>query len=576
MPKKIKQLINEMEESKMIIPSFQRDYEWEKEQIEALFDSLLRDLPINSILLWMLNGEDINDKNKVPFDFYQFNSNFEKYYSTNNILTTKTRDEYKVVIDGQQRLTSLYIGFAGSYSERKKYSRKFPNSKNVIEKKLYLCLPKNEEISKSEESLEDNIYSFKFLSEEEIRRKTNNCFQKDANLYTDIEGRHWLRISSIPHIKFEYLSEMDDEYKLNNKEKATLLAIWNLYHNKEVINTIEWESKDINEAITVFVRYNSKGTVLTPAQVIQSIISVHWPDVRKSFEGLIKEIRQIGFYINVNYIIKALLSVYNNDPKNDLKVINEQVSKKFEDNWDIFSKWVTEMFTELANLGFSHRNLFAYNATIPILYYLINKKEIKEEGWKTIGSWLVRTLLLGSFTGNSDYAIKKSIDTINASNQDNFPKDSLTKALRERSNNLEINKLLNIGKEKKEAPLLMTILLPEKWNKIAELDHLHPISIFKKRYPKELERANSIINLQPLRGDVNGSKNNKNLKEWVDLKYPKEEDRNTYLSSIGIDPTIDLDFENRHNLWNMREKLFRTKLEEFFEGNLIEDDLDED
>ena len=52
-------------------PAFQREFVWEIEQIEKLFDSIMRGYPISSMLLWRVEG-----KSKSKWKFYKFIDSF--------------------------------------------------------------------------------------------------------------------------------------------------------------------------------------------------------------------------------------------------------------------------------------------------------------------------------------------------------------------------------------------------------------------------------------------------------------------------------------------------------------------
>ena len=51
-PITIKEAIASIEDGKYVLPSIQREFVWDTEQIEALFDSLMQDHPINTFLFW--------------------------------------------------------------------------------------------------------------------------------------------------------------------------------------------------------------------------------------------------------------------------------------------------------------------------------------------------------------------------------------------------------------------------------------------------------------------------------------------------------------------------------------------
>ncbi len=93
----------------------------DEKKIEQLFDSILRGYPIGSFLFWKLQKEDIaksdeQDENKLNFQLYQFITNYDERKPHNEKIYIEQimRNELCIVLDGQQRLTSLYIGLKGN------------------------------------------------------------------------------------------------------------------------------------------------------------------------------------------------------------------------------------------------------------------------------------------------------------------------------------------------------------------------------------------------------------------------------------------------------------------------------
>jgi len=63
----IKSAIDHIRRQHYVLPSIQREFVWSTDQIETLFDSLMRDYPISTFLFWKV------DKNKTKdFQFYEF------------------------------------------------------------------------------------------------------------------------------------------------------------------------------------------------------------------------------------------------------------------------------------------------------------------------------------------------------------------------------------------------------------------------------------------------------------------------------------------------------------------------
>ena len=91
------------------IPGIQRPYDWEPERIVKLFDSLMRGYPINAFMFWELQPEHHGD-----LDIYRFVKRFRQGDIHNDPANPPTDRAITLVLDGQQRLTSMLIGLAGS------------------------------------------------------------------------------------------------------------------------------------------------------------------------------------------------------------------------------------------------------------------------------------------------------------------------------------------------------------------------------------------------------------------------------------------------------------------------------
>lgn len=134
----------------IFLPDIQRPFVWEEEQIYKLFDSLMREYPISTFLFWELTKDKIEQMEttqKFVLKKYCFVDNNK---SESNEDHSRNRDTYQFVLDGQQRLTSLYIALTGSW--RKKVR------KQEVQMELYFDL-----LSGLEENDNGIRYDFRFI-----------------------------------------------------------------------------------------------------------------------------------------------------------------------------------------------------------------------------------------------------------------------------------------------------------------------------------------------------------------------------------------------------------------------------
>ena len=91
------------------LPSIQREFVWfenpKEQKVEKLFDSLLQEYPIGNILIWNLN-KNREDK-KLPFEVYDFIGSWAEDNPHNKEASLNGRTTIHLVLDGQQRLSSL-------------------------------------------------------------------------------------------------------------------------------------------------------------------------------------------------------------------------------------------------------------------------------------------------------------------------------------------------------------------------------------------------------------------------------------------------------------------------------------
>lgn len=156
-PITIKSAIDNIKKRNYVLPSIQREFVWDTYQIETLFDSLMRDYPISTFLFWKVNKNKIRD-----FQFYEFLKNYHEKDNRHNRKAELSGDEDIIaLLDGQQRMTSMYVALTGTYAKKIPYYR-WDSAHAFPAKKLYLNLLKPAEELEVE-------YDFKFLTEDEAQ-----------------------------------------------------------------------------------------------------------------------------------------------------------------------------------------------------------------------------------------------------------------------------------------------------------------------------------------------------------------------------------------------------------------------
>lgn len=567
-PITIKTALDKIQESRYLLPAIQREFVWKSEQIEKLFDSLINDYPIGSFLFWEV-------KEPKNYKFYEFIKKYHQKETNHNQEICLTDDkEVIAVLDGQQRLTALYIGLLGTYTEKLPYYR-WDNSKAFPDK--YLCINL---LDKIEEEVDDiNKYEFKFCTKKEIEKKDNKNF--------------WFKVGNILNLKssfeitkktMEILEGYSDVIIENASNKLSKLH--NIVFNRPIINYYLEEENNLDKVLNIFLRVNSMGTKLNYSDLLLSIATAQWKDrdARKEINELVDELNKIGdgFNLDKDFVLRASLYLTKGIKNIRFKVDNfkKENMDLIEKNWDNIANSLNVTLNLLKSFGYNKDNLSANTPILPIaLYILENNIDYKIinhssfcEDRKLIKEWIIKSTLKRIFTGSENIA-KIVRDIVLESGVNVFPLKEIKEKLKTipgrniNFNEDEIKGLLDYGYYDEGAFSILQLLYPNlDYRNKFHIDHIYPKSKFNQKYLKkqgidikDLYDSNYLANLQLLDGNQNLEKSNKEFKDWLEENF-SEEEKIEYFKRNYIPSNIDFTFENYNNFLLARDELLLKQL----------------
>ena len=127
----VKKVLEKIEKKEILLPSIQRTFVWDVNKIQNFFDSIFSNYPIGLFLFWKINAGA-----RKKYNFYEFSKEVKKDYSHKK--AKPTGRSTVSVLDGQQRLTSLYCAFYGDHSYKLRF--KHDLERNYRSRKLYFNL----------------------------------------------------------------------------------------------------------------------------------------------------------------------------------------------------------------------------------------------------------------------------------------------------------------------------------------------------------------------------------------------------------------------------------------------------
>jgi uncharacterized protein with ParB-like and HNH nuclease domain len=569
-PITIKAVVENIHQKEYLLPAIQREFVWGTDQIELLFDSLMRDYPINSFLFW-----EVDKKNIQKYQFYEFLREYHERDNTHNIKANVNGQKSIIaILDGQQRLTSLYIGLKGSYAY-KLPRLNWNNDLAFPRRRLYLNL------LKSPDDFE-RFYDFQFLTDEEAS-------ENDASHYWFLVGKilDFTRLTDIMDL-IKMTAEKYSGKKAKFAEK-TLTQLFQVIHLNTSINFFLENGDSLDKVLNIFIRVNSGGTQLSYSDLLLSIASAQWTtkDAREEITWFVDEINNIGdgFNVDKDFILKTCLVLSDiKDIAFKVDNFNHANMQLIEKNWDTISQSIRLAFVLLNSLGYKRENLTSNYVVIPVAYYLYkigNPENFDiaakyEKDKNAIAKWLALALLKRIFSGQPDGVLRPIRDILKT--ETSFPLDVIINKFKGTNKSLafdeeEIKNLFGYKYGQPYTYSVLALLYPslDFRNKFHE-DHIFPKTLFTERKLKKLDISdakiefymdnyNYLANLQLLEGVINLEKSKTQFAEWIKEKYSKSTDRKNYMEKNYI-PDVSLEMNNFQEFIEKRMELITKKLKE--------------
>ena len=559
------------------MPAIQRDYEWSYDRIQWLFDSLMRDYPVSSFLFWDVRGTDVGD-----YKFYSFLRDYrETFQVRGEERPVNSNDHFQAVLDGQQRLTSLYIGFYGSFAWRIRNGRwNDDNETSRPTRKLYLNIT-NE--LKPEDDEQGRRFDFQF--------KTNLESANFSDIFTDSSEIQWFRVGKI--LDLTSRNAFSTYVNANNINQASQIILGTLADmvERRSINYYLEEDHDLQKALNIFIRINKGGAQISVSTIILSMAISFWHgDAKMAFDRLRATVAQEGFNIDNDFILKAFLYLHSQDIKFNVKNFKRETAELMEGNWERLANSIIETFRTITRFGYNEPRLPAKNVLMPIIYYIYHRNVWNgfsqkigfSDERKVICKWLHNAVVHKIVGGSSDailsrirHAFTTEIANPLAVSGDMFPALKIRGILNAEMavSDEFLEEIVHLQKDDRFAFHVLALLFPHlDYRNSFHKDHMHPETFFhncdiqsipmdEREYFTNPHWWNSIVNLQMLDGVDNESKQGKLLNDWMAIQVQElHKDKAVMFERCIIPDGISLDFKQFPLFAKARKQLLKERL----------------
>ncbi|GAA9838683.1 DUF262 domain-containing protein [Helicobacter pylori] len=552
----IKNVVDELN-VRYFLPNIQREYVWlkkaDEKKIEQLFDSILRGYPIGSFLFWKLQKEDIaksdeQDENKLNFQLYQFITNYDERKPHNEKIYIEqiSRDDLCIVLDGQQHLTSLYIGLKGTRTLKKRGARN-DNPNAYEEKRLYLNLKHQPNM----DNPEDN-YQFEF----------------HAKAPENDKKHWWFKVGDI--LELESVWNYAKDHGIEGNALSLLEKLKDAFHTKQLISFFEEKEKNLNKVLNIFIRVNSGGVKLSYSDLLMSILTASFSsDIREKMNELVDALKDKGFSnMGQDQVLKTCLLLIGKDTTFELKNFNKNNIKEIEENWEKITENIYNAAELLETFGYAGYLGSAYILSTLAYFYFLRQKMDKNDEEQAL-KFVRNAQITSYFTSSTD----TKLSIINHSIKETQTFETFNHNLAKHQTcplkitNDTIEGMVFFDRHSRVFPILQ-ILYPKLNCKTTtfHIDHIYPKSKFNKKNEKLdkdfYECKNHLYNLQLLEGQENSAKKDKDLEAWLKEEYKNEQAIEEYKKRNYIDPKLKLEWENIKEFRETREKAIIKKLKE--------------
>ncbi|MBS1911109.1 MAG: DUF262 domain-containing protein [Bacteroidetes bacterium] len=447
-------LNNPEEDGGFWLPNIQRPFVWSEEQICRLFDSILREYPISTLLVW---------KTTSGIRRRKFIDNWKDTLRLSDFHVMPDGKRKCLVLDGQQRLQSLFIGLHGSFNG----------------KELYF------DILSGEVAAPDDVkYRFRFLDSAAVSfpwtRFKDLVFteKRKRETVTSLEERAGRELLHGERNRIEdHIDLVDRTFKM-----------------EEIVTYQELDSIDNpllyteNDVVEVFIRANSGGTKLGKSDLLFSLLSARWDIADEKMEDLLESLNQHGFAFDRDFVLKTALVLLRQGARYEVEKFRKPgVREDVELQWNRIAEALQDVLDFVRGKTYIQcdKALPTYLVLIPLAHLRYHYPA----AWKSardIDTYLLRSSLAGAFGGQPDSML--DVLTRKTDELERFDIDEVFGQIRSQGRSLELteDRLWQMGYQSNNIHLLFNLWYrgfnhtPAFDNNMPQIDHIFPVSLLRK------------------------------------------------------------------------------------------------
>jgi hypothetical protein len=353
---KISTILDHVDSGHMALPEFQRGYVWNRDQVRGLFDSLYRRHPVGGLLVWATESKTAAHRGEGQL----------------------AAGIVKLLLDGQQRMTSLYGVVRG------KPPKFFDGNAQAFSGLRFHLDAESFAFYQPLKMQDDPLW----IDVTELMKKGN------AGL-----GEFVARLSARP----EHVSKVGDYAG----RLSRLLGITDVdRHVEEVTGT----DKTLDVVVDIFNRVNSGGTKLSKGDLALAKICADWPEARDTMKEKLREWAKADYHFNLDWLLRSVNTVLTGEAK--FQFLHDRTAEEIQGGLKRATKHIDTCLNLIGGrLGLDHDQVFFGRFAVPVMVRYLDQRSgpLGEKERDKLLFWFVQAGMWGRFSGSTETFIDQDL-----------------------------------------------------------------------------------------------------------------------------------------------------------------------
>lgn len=353
---KISTILDHIDSGHMALPEFQRGYVWNRDQVRGLFDSLYRRHPVGGLLVWATESKTAAHRGDGQL----------------------AAGVVKLLLDGQQRMTSLYGVVRG------KPPKFFDGNAQAFTGLQF--------------HLGDEAFAF-----------FQPLKMQGDPLWVDVTKVMKKGTGGLG----EFVTRLSGDPVHGGKSGDYIGRLLKLVGITDVelhIEEVTGADKTLDVVVDIFNRVNSGGTKLSKGDLALAKICADWPDARDAMKAKLKEWGKADFHFNLDWLLRSLNTVLTGEAK--FQFLHDKTAAEVQDGLKRAGKHIdTSLNLVGGRLGLDHDQVFFGKFAVPVMVRYLDKRAgpLGEMERDKLLFWYVQAGMWGRFSGSTESFIDQDL-----------------------------------------------------------------------------------------------------------------------------------------------------------------------